>query len=397
MELITKGTSNRFYNQLVEINKVSEDVKPKQIIKIGSLLKDIFRTATKNKKDIFRTATKNKNDSHSKSIFFERIQLVFRTHTISQDIIDKTHYIRELTNDIRHNRLDPDIKYYELAIQYVAEVISFFSDTSISTEVEAIYNSSITLPEKPKVEEKKSEPELTINELDLINNPTPRLAVCLVLDTSSSMRDNDKIGELNKGVKMFFNSILNDELAKYSVEICVVSFGREVIKLLDFESIKQQADKFDTFNLVADGLTPMGQGVELGLKLLGERKMKYKDAGVEYHQPWLVLMTNGQPTDDISNATALTNDLITSKKLNFFSIAITFKKTSKKLGLFFIARGDGANIRTLSKFSTSGEPFKLKGLNFVGFFEWISQSIKKTSQSTPGDKVKLPPVSGWAE
>ena len=182
-------------------------------------------------------------------------------------------------------------------------------------------------------------------------------------------------------MKLFFNSILNDELAKYSVEICVVSFGREVIKLLDFESIEQQADKFDTFNLVADGLTPMGKGVELGLQLLDKRKKRYKDVGVEYYQPWLVLMTDGQPTDDISNATAQTNDLITSKKLSLFSIAI----------------GAGANIRTLSKFSTSREPLKLKGLNFVEFFEWLSQSTKNTSQSTPGDRVKLPSVSGWAE
>lgn len=368
MELITKDASIRFYSQIVKMNEVSEDVKPKQIIKTGSLLENLFRTATK-------------NDLASNSKFFDRMQHVFTTHNIRKDIIDMSHATRILTNDIRHNGLDPNIKDYESAIQSVAECISLFSGTSIPVEVEAIYNSSIILPVKPKVEEKKTEPELTIGELDLINNPTPRLAVCLALDTSSSMRNNDKIGELNKGVKMFFNSILNDELAKYSVEICVVSFGKEVIKLLDFESIEEQADKFDTFNLVADGLTPMGEGVELGLQLLDKRKNKYKDVGVEYYQPWLVLMTDGQPTDDISNATILTNDLITSKKLSLFSIAI----------------GAGANIRTLSKFSTSREPLKLKGLNFVEFFEWLSQSTKNTSQSTPGDRVKLPPVSGWAE
>ena len=368
MELITKDTSSRFYNQLIKLNEVSEDVKPKQIIKIGSLLENLFRTATK-------------NDLASNSKLFDRMQHVFATHNIRKDIVDMSHATRILTNEIRHNGLDPNIKDYEEAIKSLAEAISFFSDTSIPTQVEAIYNSSIILPEKPKLEEKKSDNELTIGELDLINNPTPRLAICLALDTSSSMRNNDKIGELNKGIKMFFNSILNDELAKYSVEICIVSFGKEVIKLLDFESIERQADKFDTFNLVAEGYTPMGQGVELGLQLLEKRKKRYKDVGVEYYQPWLVLMTDGQPTDDISNATTLTNDLIASKKLSLFSIAI----------------GDGANIRTLSKFSTVRRPLKLKGLNFVEFFEWLSQSTKNTSQKTPGDSITLPPNDGWAE
>lgn len=368
MELITKDASNRFYNQLVKINEVTDDIKTKQIIKIGSLLENLFRTATK-------------NDLASNSKLFERMQHIFTTHNIRKDIIDISHATRILTNEIRHNGLEPNIKDYESAIQSVAEAIGFFSDTAIPIEVEAIYNSSITLPEKPKVEEEKSIPKLTINELDLINNPTPRLAVCLALDTSYSMRDNDKIGELNKGVKMFFNSILNDDFAKYSVELCVVSFGKEVVKLLDFESIEQQADKFNTFNLIADGMTPMGKGVEMGLQLLEERKKKYQDVGVEYYQPWLVLMTDGQPTDDIVNATILTNDLINSKKLSLFSIAI----------------GAGANMRALSLFSSVRDPLKLKGLNFAEFFEWLSQSTKNTSQSTPGDSVKLPSIKGWAE
>ena len=367
MELITKDASNRFYSQLVMINEVSEDVKPKQIIKTGSLLENLFRTATK-------------NDLASNSKIFDRMQHVFASHNIRKDVMDLAHGTRMLTNEIRHKGLDPNIKDYELAIQSVAECISIFSGNSIPAEVESIYNSAIILPEKPKVEETK-EPELSIGELDLINNPTPRLAVCLVLDTSSSMKTNDKIGELNKGVKMFFDSILNDELAKYSVEICIVSFGRQVKQLLDFESIEQQSDKFEVFNLIADGLTPMGEGVELALDLLNKRKERYQDVGVEYYQPWLVLMTDGQPTDNISKATARTNNLITDKKLSMFSIAI----------------GAGANVVTLSKFSTVREPLKLKGLNFIEFFEWLSQSTKNTSQSTPGDKVKLPTVSGWAE
>ena len=65
----------------------------------------------------------------------------------------------------------------------------------------------------------------------------------------------------------------------------------------------------------------------------------------------------------------------------------------------FIGIGVGANIEVLKEFSPSREPLRLKGLNFKGFFEWLSQSVSVVSQSIPGDKVKLnvDNVSSWAE
>jgi uncharacterized protein YegL len=85
------------------------------------------------------------------------------------------------------------------------------------------------------------------------------------------------------------------------------------------------------------------------------------------------------PTDSIENASTLTAELVRKRKLSLFSVAI----------------GDGANLTTLSKFSPLREPLKLKGLNFREFFEWLRESAKSTSQSTPGQSINLPPIS-WA-
>ena len=51
--------------------------------------------------------------------------------------------------------------------------------------------------------------KLTIREEDLFNNPVPRVPIALVLDTSSSMT-GAPIDELNSGVKMFYEEILNN-------------------------------------------------------------------------------------------------------------------------------------------------------------------------------------------
>ena len=76
MELITKDASNRFYSQIVKINEVTNEVKPKQIIKIGSLLENLFRTATK-------------NDLASNSKLFESFSRIFK-YMFGNTIICKT-------------------------------------------------------------------------------------------------------------------------------------------------------------------------------------------------------------------------------------------------------------------------------------------------------------------
>jgi len=67
--------------------------------------------------------------------------------------------------------------------------------------------------------------ELSIE--DLVDNPTPRIPIAMVLDTSASMA-GAPIKELNKGVNLFIEEIRRDEYTRYSAEICIVTFGGSV-------------------------------------------------------------------------------------------------------------------------------------------------------------------------
>ncbi len=202
----------------------------------------------------------------------------------------------------------------------------------------------------------------------LITNPNARVPIILALDTSGSM-DGAPISELNKGVSAFFDAIRNDEVAAMSAEIAIVTFGHQAETLVDFDSIETQRVP----RLSASGATPMGSAVNIGLDKLETRKNEYKNAGVDYYQPWLVLMTDGEPTDSIESAVQRTVSLLQSKKLTIFPIAI----------------GEDANLDTLARFSPFRPPLRLKGLNFKEFFEWLSASVSTTSRSSPGDKIEL--------
>ena len=149
----------------------------------------------------------------------------------------------------------------------------------------------------------------------------------------------------------------------------IVTFGDTVTKKLDFMSVDRQ----EVPTLYASGATPMGEGVTHALDLLEARKGDYKRAGVDYYQPWMVVMTDGAPTDDISPAATRIRSLVAEKKLTVFPIAI----------------GEGANLDTLAKLSPTRPPLRLQGLNFREFFTWLSRSVSRVSQSTPGESVEL--------
>ena len=72
---------------------------------------------------------------------------------------------------------------------------------------------------------------------------------------------------------------------------------------------------------------------------------------------------------------------------------------NRKLSIFPIGIGEDANMDVLARFSPKRGPLKLQGLKFRQFFEWLSQSVSRTSQSIPGESVPLDVdgIKGWAE
>ena len=199
---------------------------------------------------------------------------------------------------------------------------------------------------------------------ELTDNPTARVPVCIALDTSGSMLGQE-IDELNAAVSTFFRAIREDEMASISAEIAVVTFGQNVTKILDFAGIERQRVPL----LTAGGSTPMGQAVEMSLDMLEQVKRVYSDLGVDYFQPWLVLMTDGEATDDVTTAVQRCKSMVKNRKLTVFPIAI----------------GKHANLSKLGQFTPRLKPIRIEAIDLKKFFSWLSKSVNAVSLSNPGD------------
>ncbi len=205
------------------------------------------------------------------------------------------------------------------------------------------------------------------------DNPDPRVACLLLLDTSGSMK-GAPIQGLNEALQIFRDEILADSLAAKRVEIGIVTFG-PVQVVTHFTS----PDTFITPILVAGGDTPIGEAIRVGLDLLQERKDEYRANGISYYRPWVFLMTDGSPTDDWMAGAELVKEAEASKALAFFPVGV-----------------EGANMDILRKLSIR-EPLKLHGLKFREFFLWLTASMSGVARTEPGMPVQIESPKGWAE
>lgn len=212
-------------------------------------------------------------------------------------------------------------------------------------------------------------------EIEFLN--TDQRAILLVLCDTSGSTAGEPNRHLNEGLRVLRDEIAADPVASRRIDLAIVTFGdNQALIVQDFVN----ATAFEPPTLAASGNTPMGLGIHTGLDLIEQRKRSYREQGIEYLRPMVLLDTDGMPTDDWTSAAERVHREESDHKIMFFAVGF----------------GD-VNMVTLTQIAPPNRPpVRLDGLKFRELFQWVSASQRRISMSKSGNQVALPPITGWA-
>ena len=205
------------------------------------------------------------------------------------------------------------------------------------------------------------------------------MALVFLLDTSSSMNSDGKGGspiqELNAGLNRFKAEVCKDKQTRDILDVAIIEFNSTHRIVQDFSPVEYM----DEVNLVASGGTYLAPAVETALNMVNERSKFYKSSGTVPYKPWVILISDGEPLDDISDVVKRIKDMEENKKVSFRSLGV-----------------EGYDSKVLHKLS-GDKVMKLKGTDFTSFFDWIAKSMRSVSQSSPHEKPEAVRLSGNVE
>ena len=201
-----------------------------------------------------------------------------------------------------------------------------------------------------------------------------RLPVYLVLDTSGSMY-GEPIEAVKNGVQTLISTLRSDPYALETAFISIITFNtnaQQVTSLTELASFKQPT-------IDAGGCTALGGALELLAQKIDAEVTKTTAEQKGDWKPLVFLMTDGEPTDDITHGLA------------------EFRK--RKTGMVVAcAAGTGANTNTLKQITENVVSLDTAdSATIKAFFKWVSASISTSSinlekgEGETSDMSELPP------
>ena len=208
-------------------------------------------------------------------------------------------------------------------------------------------------------------------EAQLEENTSQRTPCILVLDASSSM-DGKRIQSLNEGLLAFEEALKADPVARNRVAVSIVCIGRD--NLAQVMTPWTDAMHFQAPTIYANGSTPLGAGARLALSELESYKASLRNMGIPYTRPWVLIVSDGEPTDaDWEDAAGEMRTAAVDKKAIVFPLAV-----------------EGASTEKLAAFNAPGKGvLRLHGLAFRELFVWLSASVSSASQAAAGTKMQI--------
>ncbi|HHN3662531.1 TPA: VWA domain-containing protein [Pseudomonas aeruginosa] len=155
-----------------------------------------------------------------------------------------------------------------------------------------------SLPKKPSLS-KKNQPDQRTKKMSSLKKfavATPRpLPVIVLADTSGSMGENGKIEALNAAMKEMVSTFAQESRLRAEIQVGLITFGGKAQMHLPLVAAHGVTGVSE---FQAAGATPMGAAFDLARQLLEDKDRIPSRA----YRPVLILLSDGQPTDDWGGA-----------------------------------------------------------------------------------------------
>lgn len=200
-----------------------------------------------------------------------------------------------------------------------------------------------------------------------------RLLTYLCIDTSGSM-NGEPIVAVNAGLQALLTSLRSNPYALESVHLSITTFDSEIKEVLPMTPV---ADiMLPEITWPKSGATLLGAALEHICTQVQRDVRKSSATEKGDWKPMLVILTDGKPTDTMAYSEVI-------PRLQAAGFA-------KILACAAGPKSDAAQLKRLTDFVVSLDT--MDATSFAKFFEWVSATFSKDSQSRGAtDSVELPP------
>jgi len=214
-------------------------------------------------------------------------------------------------------------------------------------------------------------------------NKDQKCPVVIVLDTSGSM-NGAPIEELNKALVQLKEDILCDPTLTQRLEVGIVCFDDEARQERGIDLVTVDTE-MPVLNI--GGQTNLVAGIRMAIDLVEERKAFYKSNNEQYYRPFIVLFTDGAPTNTPEEIDQLDNDIQQMSDAKKF-VFIPFGVEGADLQLLAKLAAQTADERLANK----AKAWQMKDVTkFADIFAFVSSSISQAINQGGTQAAQLSP------
>jgi len=128
---------------------------------------------------------------------------------------------------------------------------------------------------------------------DFVYQTARTLPVILLLDTSGSMFENNKIGAMNHAVRDMLTSFKHYSSTVASISVAIITFGGASANVHLPMTAIDELDLSAFQDMEANGMTPMGEAISIAKSIIENKEQIPSRA----YRPTVVLVSDGMPND----------------------------------------------------------------------------------------------------